>query len=533
MKRNLFGLILCMILLASCSSQNQKTTNTSNNFKVSIEWGHQIIAVRERIILTKEEIAYSKYLNVSSKLDRGYFQKKYPNFLKDPLIFKAHTIQIEALLKNLNETDFFSHKPINNETGFARYTGIIREDGKGVIRTSNTVDGWTIKISISTGGMKNEVELWNGCLPSFVVILKSISRINPEIASRLKTPLDWMKESMASACKIDNASVKNINNKTSGKTYVRPGKSPTEKAVLSGEKWLASQQLPDGHWSGNNTEKNNNDLDITATALAVYALLNTGNTSSSGKYKSNVSKGLEWLYQNIRDDGLWSNDQKINAIALTALGAGYVTTLRDKRLKKAVKRSLELLAGYQLENGAWSKFINDKKPDIEVTCWVLTAFKTGVGSVFPRYKNFSEIYKKSLNYFENLKTDNDLHKTSAMLYGMIIAGKDIKSSVLKKYADYLIKHSPDPKSKRYTSWYFQSRAFFKLYSRYDHWWIYMKRLYKLLREIQEKDGQGKGSWPIEDIPSGLGCGKVGSTSLSLLLFAPSYCGWYSGHRNLK
>jgi squalene cyclase len=69
-------------------------------------------------------------------------------------------------------------------------------------------------------------------------------------------------------------------------------------AINSGLAYLASTQAGDGSWVGSS-----GTYQAAGTGSAVLALLEKGNTESTGIYQTNVKSGLSYLFNNATVDG--------------------------------------------------------------------------------------------------------------------------------------------------------------------------------------------------------------------------------------
>ncbi len=87
------------------------------------------------------------------------------------------------------------------------------------------------------------------------------------------------------------------------------GGKGTESAVDKALEWLARHQSADGSWSTRATE-GSQDWDPGVTGLAVLAFLGAGHTEKVGKYKGNVTRGVQWLISQQSADGAIGSDPK-------------------------------------------------------------------------------------------------------------------------------------------------------------------------------------------------------------------------------
>jgi hypothetical protein len=157
--------------------------------------------------------------------------------------------------------------------------------------------------------------------------------------------------------------------------------TPVSLAVNKGIKWLVSVQGNDGGWGqdggetsyvrqGERLESNGND--VANTAVAAEALLHTGSTPTSGPYRRNVSRALDFILQHVeqsQSDGLAVTDLHgtqiqrklgpyIDTFLTSKLLAELDGNMGDKQANVRVRRSLEKCVAKiqqnQLKDGSWN-----------------------------------------------------------------------------------------------------------------------------------------------------------------------------------
>jgi hypothetical protein len=193
------------------------------------------------------------------------------------------------------------------------------------------------------------------------------------------------------------------------------GNRESEDAVDRGLKWLAQHQFPDGSWSfehshsaacagrctadGQRTNAHN-----AATGLALLCFLGAGQTHFSGKYPTNVQKGLQFLVRNqqmtaAERGSFWEPNGQMygHGIATMAMCEAYALTAEFEEKKQTTKRRLPtkqeresltalrtsaqaaldfIAAAQDLEGGGW-RYNPRQAGDTSVFGWQLLALKSG------------------------------------------------------------------------------------------------------------------------------------------------------------
>jgi hypothetical protein len=167
---------------------------------------------------------------------------------------------------------------------------------------------------------------------------------------------------------------------------VEGGTKSSERAVPAALTWLANHQQSDGSWSfyppaeekkaafaNPGTWQSNTG----ATALAVLPFLGAGQTQeSSGPYRQNVSKGLQYLVAHQQKSGAMDGDLTWHALATLVLCEDLAMT-GDKAIGKAAQSALDhVVARQDPKTGGWSARPG-QPPQTSVTCWQIMALRSG------------------------------------------------------------------------------------------------------------------------------------------------------------
>lgn len=173
------------------------------------------------------------------------------------------------------------------------------------------------------------------------------------------------------------------------------GGSATEQAVADALKWLYDHQSPAGFWDADefmaydkypdqppSDGKGNPAVDVGLTGLALLAFLGNGNTLAAGPYRETVAKGINWLKENQRDDGLFGeevgNPTLYNhAIATMAMGEACYFANKPPTLTGPLKKAVKIILNARNNYGAWRYQLEPNGDnDSSITGWMVFALKT-------------------------------------------------------------------------------------------------------------------------------------------------------------
>lgn len=156
---------------------------------------------------------------------------------------------------------------------------------------------------------------------------------------------------------------------------------PAASAVERGARWLASTQGHDGGWGqdggetsyvrqGQNLESKGND--VANTAVATQALLRAGSTPTSGPYRANIQKAVNFLLRSVEaspDAGLAITDvtnsqiqRKLGPFIDTFLTSHLLAELdgtmgdaqSNQRVRQALKKCVAKIEKNQQKDGSWN-----------------------------------------------------------------------------------------------------------------------------------------------------------------------------------
>jgi len=178
------------------------------------------------------------------------------------------------------------------------------------------------------------------------------------------------------------------------------GTRKTEEAVMAGLQWLARQQTRDGSWSllGPYTDGVQGGVDNppAATAMALLAFQGAGNTTEKGRFRTNVSRGWNWLLKEQDGNGCFYHEGPIHhrfytqgqcTIAVCELYGMLRMQAdqqdpQDKKLKAdvakykaAAEKAVKYCVDGQSSMGGW-RYSFQGDSDVSVTGWIVMALQS-------------------------------------------------------------------------------------------------------------------------------------------------------------
>lgn len=155
-----------------------------------------------------------------------------------------------------------------------------------------------------------------------------------------------------------------------------------DAAVARGLAYLATQQQPDGSFSGGRFGRN-----VAITAVACLAFMGDGNLPGRGDYADVVDRGLEFILRNSAENGLIAADAANgpmygHGFAALFLGevygmtSGGADTERAARVHEALVKAVRLIEQTQNEEGGWRYNPVPYDADISVTICQIMALRS-------------------------------------------------------------------------------------------------------------------------------------------------------------
>ena len=335
-----------------------------------------------------------------------------------------------------------------------------------------------------------------------------------------------------------------------------PTAAQLQTAVDAGIAWLVKHQDDDGRWDSDGFGKHDPEgktdgpgsptHDVSATGLAVLALLGSGSTMRSGPYAKGIKYGVNWLRkQQDPSTGLFGTKASHDfiydhAIATYAMCEAYGSSSYDS-LKPIAQKGLDYLEMHRNPYAVWRYQPRDNDNDTSVTTWALQALESG--RFFGLTINKEALVVASTWYDQVTTPDGRAGYTKAGERSSRLPAEAEKfppekgeaMTAAATWARYILQQTPATKPVMEASlkvmlgnpprwedghidaiyWYFGTAAAWQAGG--EHWAQWSRTLRPLV-EHQRTDGSLAGSWDPIGVWDGMS-GRVHVTALYALTLA--------------
>jgi hypothetical protein len=306
--------------------------------------------------------------------------------------------------------------------------------------------------------------------------------------------------------------------------------SKEEAAIARGLKWLASQQQEDGSWKFQ-PKQSAVQHDAAATALGVLPFLGAGvkpPANNDRKFSGNVERALDYLIKQQTKDGDWGGFSYTWALATLAMAEAYGLS-GDEKYGKSAQRGVEFIVKAQGSDGAWGYSPGVERGDTSNTGWQIQALYSAkkAGLKVP-----DVVLAKAEKYLTGVMsadgggyaytsrgTPTPAMTASGLFSRALIGGDDVKKA-LDAGIPTVKKDRPDG-SNFYRAYY----ATQMMHHRGGDDWKtdWHPKVREILLGLQVgTQGETRGSWEPDKGPMGTGAGRLGCTSLALLMLEVDY-----------
>jgi len=297
-----------------------------------------------------------------------------------------------------------------------------------------------------------------------------------------------------------------------------------QHSVALALKWLVDQQGPAGNWTffiGPNA----GDIEAqnAATALALLALLRSGNSHRDGRYKESVLKGLEFLGRRMKVSSVGGDFQESGGrmysqgMATMALCEAYART-KDKRLRDPAQLAANFIVYAQDPNGGGWRYKPHEKGDTSASGWQITALKVAAeaelqvppGAFVGANKFLDSVQSEGGTSYGYTGPGNKRNTTAIGLLCRLYTGADRQHPSI---AQGINKASTwNPGNDVYYNYYVTQLLHT---GQSENWSQWRSKLREYLIERQVKEGPTAGSWYLQSAHSSKG-GRHYCTTLSVL-----------------
>ncbi len=316
------------------------------------------------------------------------------------------------------------------------------------------------------------------------------------------------------------------------------GNEQSETAVEAALKWLALHQMADGGWSfdmnaccGGQCTHGSGSLKADrggATALALLPFLGRGYTHTTGPYKEQVFKGINFLASLVVEGNGRMNGSRTmysQGLAGICLSECFAMT-QDNRLQGPAQLSLNyIMAAQDPVGGGWR--YGPKQPgDTSVVGWQLMALKSGHMAYLDVDGN---VIKKAVQFLDSVETDsgaaygyvgpgNGPGTTAVGLLCRMYLGWKKDHPGLDRGVTRLAKMGP---SKDLYFDYYATQVIHHVEG--ERWVAWNAKMRDMLVNSQVKSGHSAGSW-YDGVEGGHGAsaGRLYCTALATMILEVYY-----------
>jgi hypothetical protein len=145
----------------------------------------------------------------------------------------------------------------------------------------------------------------------------------------------------------------------------------TESVINGALKYLASQQLADGSWTGDKSSPQSNKWAVAMTSYVMMAYMANGNLPDAGPYAKQVKNGMQFLLDSVQADGTFHTGDPAHYMYMHGLGTMVLAELYGETQNPIIKPKLEhlvlLIVHGQNPEGGWRYQPGSHDADLSVT----------------------------------------------------------------------------------------------------------------------------------------------------------------------
>jgi hypothetical protein len=177
------------------------------------------------------------------------------------------------------------------------------------------------------------------------------------------------------------------------------GSEASEEAVMLGLAWLTQKQKKDGSWVYDGSMPGETSA---ATGMSLLAFLGAGQSNKGGRYQQTVQAGLDWLMQNLDNDGRFMGASTMygQGIATLALCEAYGLSHDEAILPKA-QAAIDYIQKHQGQNGSWG-YQPSTQGDTSIVGWQVQALHAA--SLTQDIKVDPRVIKKAIGFLNYSST---------------------------------------------------------------------------------------------------------------------------------
>jgi hypothetical protein len=337
----------------------------------------------------------------------------------------------------------------------------------------------------------------------------------------------------------------------------------SEQAVERSLDWLARHQDADGRWDGATMRYEDGtavpgDDDFTAfcpagetcfgecayweadtglTGLALLAYLGAGYTHTEGKYRTTLTKGIDFLLGQQKADGDLRGSSKAvgmycHAMAALALCEAYALSL-DERLREPAERAVLFLVRARARDGeAWRYTPGATTGDTSILGWVVMVFKSA-REIGLRVPGQADVARGALRWLDRVAAGDGRGLARYQPWESVTPTMTAEAWVCRQFlgvggpsassaeaAASLLRHESDRGDTNFYYWYYGTLAMYQYGG--PSWARWNERVRDRLVSLQRGSGHIAGSWDPDDSLYGARGGRIYCTALATLTLEVYY-----------
>ena len=319
------------------------------------------------------------------------------------------------------------------------------------------------------------------------------------------------------------------------------GTAQSEKAVMSGLRWLQSIQRKDGSWNfaeigGVDGAGLYRTTEVGATSLAMLCFLGAGHThESDGPFQNTMSKAMTWLMKTA-DTGSYGADLRGNYQGNSGMYVQGLATIvvceaaamepDDRALRRLAIDAVAFIERAQDPFGGGWRYQPRERGDTSVTGWQLMALQSAkAGRIRVDDRSFRDardflttVESGGGAFYGYRRPEVDRHSMTAVgLLCRMYLGWKRNHDGLRRGVERLSEVGPSREDMYYN--YYATQVMHHWGG--EEWTKWNERMREQLIETQVTDGPAAGSWNVTD-PHGDAGGRIYQTALCTLTLEVYY-----------
>lgn len=321
------------------------------------------------------------------------------------------------------------------------------------------------------------------------------------------------------------------------------GTQQSEKAVMSGLRWLQQRQQKDGSWNfrkvGPQAAAGRFDrTEVGSTSLALLCFLGAGHTHrSEGPYQQTVQRGLQFIVSqaedvqgtaDLRGEAQGNSGMYVQGLATICIAEAYGLERRDEELEELTQRAAAFIERSQDPIGGGWRYEPREEGDTSVVGWQVMALQSArTGRVRVSSKTFHNVreFLRSVSGDDRGSTykyrpDDERARNSMTAVGLLCRlylGWPPDFETMQAGVARLAAAGPSPTNLYYN--YYATQVLH--HTGGERWRKWNEKMREQLIRTQIQKGPAAGSWAPTDSHGRTG-GQLYQTALSILTLEVYY-----------